>query len=327
MTRVGIFGVAHVHASAYANILATTNAVEFVGVSETDAALRTRWNEGRVQRAFNDHSQLIDSGLDAAIVCTATNGHRTVVEQLAAADIHVLCEKPLATTLNDAAAIVDACDTADVVLMTAFPMRFSPPLLDGARWIEEGRIGSVLAFSGTNNGRIPTDHAAWFADPIAAGGGAVMDHTVHLVDIMRWWLGSEPVEVFAETNRVMHPDANVETGGILTLSFESGVIATIDCSWSRPDNYPTWGGLTIEAVGTDGVFAVDAFAERLDVWSRGTTAWVDWGHDPNRAMIDHFIGAVNGQHPPVATGIDGLRATEVALAAYRSVAEGQSVEV
>jgi predicted dehydrogenase len=327
MTRVGVVGLAHVHAAGYADVLAALDGVEFVGASEPDASLRSRWADESGLPAFPEHGALIDAGIDAAIISTATNEHRPVVEQLAGRGIHVLCEKPLATTREDAQAIVRACDVAGVLLMTAFPMRFSLPLIEGAAWINEDRIGSVLAFTGTNNGCIPTDHAAWFADPVAAGGGAVMDHTVHLVDIMRWWLRSEPTEIFAETNQVLHPGAEVETGGILTVTFDNGVIATIDCSWSRPTGYPTWGGLSIEAVGTDGVFAVDPFAERLEMWSQGTATWVDWGADPNLAMIDHFIGAVQGEHRLLVTGVDGLRATEAALAAYRSAEIGQPVRL
>jgi predicted dehydrogenase len=63
------------------------------------------------------------------------------------------------------------------------------------------------------------------------------------------------------------------------------------------------------------------------MWSHGTTKWVDWGHDPNRAMIEHFVAAVRGEHPLTVTGADGLAATEVALAAYRSASAGQPVEV
>jgi predicted dehydrogenase len=327
MTRVGVVGLAHVHAAGYADVLAALDGVEFVGASEPDASLRSRWADESGLPAFPEHGALIDAGIDAAIISTATNEHRPVVEQLAGRGIHVLCEKPLATTREDAQAIVRACDVAGVLLMTAFPMRFSLPLIEGAAWINEDRIGSVLAFTGTNNGCIPTDHAAWFADPVAAGGGAVMDHTVHLVDIMRWWLRSEPTEIFAETNQVLHPGAEVETGGILTVTFDNGVIATIDCSWSRPTGYPTWGGLSIEAVGTDGVFAVDPFAERLEMWTRGNATWVDWGADSNLAMIDHFIGAVQGEHRLLVTGVDGLRATEAALAAYRSAEIGQPVRL
>jgi len=324
MTRVGIVGLAHVHAASYAAILTDMDDVEFVGVSEPRRELRSGWTTGVV---FDDIGALIRARVDAVIVCTQTNEHLAAVTQLAEASVDILCEKPLATTADDAREIVDVCDRTGVKLMTAFPMRFSPPIIEGARWIDEGLAGETLAFMGTNNGRIPTDHAAWFADPVAAGGGAVMDHVVHLVDIMAWWLGAEPIEVYADTNRVFHPEVLVETGGVVTITFDDGVIGTIDCSWSRPDNYPIWGGLTIETVGTDGVFAIDAFAERLEMWSQGTTRWVDWGHDPNRSMIEHFVGAVRGDHSLAVTGVDGLRATEVALGTYRSAIAGQPVEV
>ncbi|MCL1587269.1 MAG: Gfo/Idh/MocA family oxidoreductase [Actinomycetia bacterium] len=324
MTRVGIVGLAHVHAAAYAAILTDLDDVELVGVSEPRPELRNGWTSSDV---FDDIDALIRARVDAVIVCTQTNEHLAAVRHLADAGVDVLCEKPLATTVDDAREIVEVCDRAGVKLMTAFPMRFSPPLIEGAQWIDERRAGSVLAFMGTNNGRIPTDHAAWFADPVAAGGGAVMDHVVHLVDIMAWWLGAEPIEVYADINKVFHPEVLVETGGVVTITFDDGVIGTIDCSWSRPDNYPVWGGLTIETLGTEGVFAIDAFAERLEMWSRGTSTWVDWGHDPNRSMIEHFIGAVRGDHSLAVTGVDGLRATEVALGTYRSAIAGQPVEV
>lgn len=325
--RAGIFGVAHVHADAYVANLAAADRVEIVGVSESDDGLRAAWTERHHEPVFPTHDALIAAGVDAAIVTTTTIEHRPVVERLARAGVHVLCEKPLATSVEDARAIVEVCIAADVELMTAFPMRFDPTLAAGAASIADGRIGKVMAFAGTNQGRIPTDYAEWFADPTAAGGGAVMDHTVHLVDIMRWWTGAEPVEVHAEVNRVIHSDVDVETGGLITVGFDGGIFATIDCSWSRPDGYPTWGGLTIEAVGTGGVLTLDAFAERLSVRSWDGEAWIDWGFDANQAMIDHFVSAVRGESGLRVTGYDGLRATEVALAAYRSVSAGQPVEV
>ena len=325
--RAGIFGVAHVHAAAYAGNLMAAAGVELVGAADANADMLANFTEQQSVQGFGSTEALLAAGVDVGVVCSTTNEHLPIVELLAAAGVHVLCEKPLATSLEDARRIVDVCDRAGVQLMTAFPMRFSPSLTSGAEWIRNGRIGEVLAITGTNQGRIPTDHAAWFADPVAAGGGAVMDHTVHLVDIMRWWLGQEPVEVYAETNQILHPEAAVETGGLITIGFEKGVFATVDCSWSRPDNYPTWGGLKIEAVGTEGVFSIDAFAQRLDVWSKDTTSWVDWGTDTNQLMIDHFIAAARGDVALSVTGLDGLRATEVALTAYRSAEAGLPVRL
>ncbi|MCP4305002.1 MAG: Gfo/Idh/MocA family oxidoreductase [bacterium] len=325
--RAGIFGVGHVHSESYVENLRAARGVEFVGAAETDRFMLADWTKRHHAFGYASDDELIAAGVDFGIVCSPTNAHLPTVERMAAAGVHVLCEKPLATNVDDAQRIVDVCAAAGVHLMTAFPMRFSPSLATGAEWIREGRIGEVLAITGTNRGHLPTGYAPWFADLKLAGGGAVMDHTVHLADVMRWWLGNEPDEVYAETNRILHPEVAVETGGLVTVGFESGVFATIDCSWSRPDNYPTWGGLEIEAVGTEGVFTVDAFAQRFDVWSNGQTSWVDWGSDTNQLMIDHFVGAVRGDHPVAVTGFDGLRATEVALAAYRSAERGQPVVV
>lgn len=325
--RAGIFGVGHVHSETYVGNLRASTGVEFVGVSDTDPDLLAQWCARHDADGFASDEALLAAGVDIGIVCSPTNRHLPSVERLAAAGVHVLCEKPLATNLEDAERIVAVCADADVRLMTAFPMRFSPALTAGAQWIREGRLGEVLAITGVNQGHLPTGYAPWFADKEAAGGGAVMDHTVHLTDIMRWWLGAEPIEVYAEINHILHPQVEVETGGLITVEFDNGVFATIDCSWSRPDNYPTWGGLGIEVVGTDGVLTIDGFAQRLIVWSHGDHHWVDWGSDPNQLMIDHFVGAVRGDHPLEVTGRDGLRATEVALAAYRSAEANRPVEI
>lgn len=325
--RAGIFGVGHVHSESYVGNLRNSPGVEFAGASDSDAEMLADWTSRHGATGYGSDEELIAAGVDFGVVCSPTNAHLPTVEKMAAAGVHVLCEKPLATNAADAHRIVEICEQAGVKLMTAFPMRFSPSLTTGADWIRDGRIGEVLAITGTNRGHLPTDYAPWFADPELAGGGAVMDHTVHLADVMRWWLGVEPDEVYAETNHILHPQVKVETGGLVTLGFGNGVFATIDCSWSRPHNFPTWGGLEIEVVGTEGVFTIDAFAQRFDLWSHGKTSWVDWGSDTNQLMIDHFAGAVRGEHEVFVTGTDGLRATEVALAAYRSAAAGQPVAV
>ena len=76
-----------------------------------------------------------------------------------------------------------------------------------------------------------------------------MDHTVHLVDIMRWYLGREVSEVYAQTNRIFYADeVQVETGAVELITFENGAFASIDASWSKPAYWPSWGGLTFEMV-------------------------------------------------------------------------------
>jgi predicted dehydrogenase len=214
--------------------------------------------------------------------------------------------------------------------MTAFPMRFSAPMRRIAAALEANDIGPVRAVSAVNQGQDPSRLLAWFGDRELAGGGAVTDHTVHLLDLLRWLLHSEPSEVWATANHILHADrTKVETGAIVAITFEDGTIATIDCSWSRPDNYPTWGGMGMEIVGERGVLDVDAFRQRFAVFDAREpgASWTYWGSDADRAMLQAFLDAVrDGTEPPVA-GLDGLHAVEVVQAAYRSLELGQPVRV
>ena len=247
--KIGVLSFAHHHAEAYINNLHDLEGVELAGVADEDIA-RGQWlAEQHETRFYPSFEALLSDRPDGVIVCSENSKHRPLVEMAAAQGINVLCEKPLATTLPDAQAILQVCDMSGVLLMTAFPMRFSAPLVSLKARLDSGDFGQVLCFNATNQGELPTKHRSWFVDPELAGGGAIMDHTVHLVDIMRWYLGSEVCEVYAQSNRIFHAhEVEVETGALEMLTFQNGVFATIDASWCRPPYWPTWGGLTFEMV-------------------------------------------------------------------------------
>jgi predicted dehydrogenase len=224
--------------------------------------------------------------------------------------------------------MVAACREAGVRLMTAFPMRFSPLLRALEDAVRRGQLGEVVAFEGVNTGEMPDLERAWFVDPALAGGGALTDHVVHLADIYRWFTASEVSEVYAVANRLLQGHfAAVETGGLVSLRFANGVVATIDCSWSKPRSYPTWGGMSLEIVGTAGVAGADAFGQRVALYGSADnrTRWPFWGSDPDAAMLAEFVAAIREGREPAVTGIDGLRALEIVEAAYRSIEAGQPV--
>lgn len=328
--KIGILSFAHHHSEAYIQNLRLLEGVELAGVADQDFARGQQLAKKNEAHCFPSYEALLETRPDGVIICTENNCHRPLVELAAGYQVDILCEKPLATTLADAAAIVETCARAGVRLMTAFPMRFSAPLLEVKARLENGDFGQVYCFNATNQGELPTKHRGWFVDPELAGGGAIMDHTVHLVDIMRWYLGSEVGQVYAQTNKIFHADeVAVETGGLEMLTFQNGVFATIDCSWSRPPYWPTWGGLTFEMVCERGAVLVDAFRQNLTVyrhdWQRA--GWSYWGSDMNQAMIADFVAAIRDDRPPGVSGEDGLRAVEVALAAYQSALSGQPVSL
>jgi predicted dehydrogenase len=263
------------------------------------------------------------------IICSENAKHRALTLAAAEAGAHILCEKPLATAVEDAQAMIAACDRAGVHLMTAFPMRFSPPVLQVKAMLDGGNLGRVYGINGTNQGECPKHLRSWFVDPLLAGGGAVMDHTVHLADLLRWMLQSEITEVYAQHNHILYADEapDVETGGLIMLTFDNGVFASIDCSWSKPSYYPTWGGLAMDWVAEKGFVRVDAFRQVLPVYSHdaGRARWAFWGSDMNQAMVDEFAACIRENRPPLISGTDGLKALEVVLAAYRSAESGEPV--
>jgi predicted dehydrogenase len=328
--RIGLMSVAHLHAEAYVGNLRAVPGVELSGLADEDEARGRHFAEIFKTHLFPSYEALLAEKPDGVLVCSENANHRPLVETAAEAGIHVLSEKPLATNLADARAMVDACQTAGVTLMTAFPMRFSAPLLEIKAMLDSGSLGHVYGCNTTNQGQMPLAHRPWFVDQTLAGGGAVMDHTVHLADILRWYFETEIVEVFAQTNHILHADTvDVETGGLIMLTLANGTFASIDCSWSKPLNYPTWGGLTMELISERGLTTVDAFSQNLTIYSQSQSshAWTYWGSDANQAMIEEFVAAVREQRSPKVTGVDGYKALEVTLAAYASAERGQPVKL
>jgi predicted dehydrogenase len=327
--RVGFFGIAHLHADAYVRNLRAIEGIEVIGAADADSDALSLWCERFEVPAFEQFEQLADAGLDAVLVCSANNEHLAHVRIAASAGLHVLCEKPLATSRRDAAQIVDLCECAGVSLMVAFPMRFSPAFVEMRELIRAGEIGEIAAAVGVNQARLPYRAESWFTDPLRAGGGAIMDHVVHLADALRWILAEEITEVYGCTNQVIHPELAVETGGLLLVTLADGVIASIDSSWSRPESFATWGGLELEVIGASGVITANGFAQRLRVSSNQLphVRLPDWGSDLNQLMVEEFVAAVRESRDPAVTGNDGLRATEVALAVYESVAAGGPISL
>jgi predicted dehydrogenase len=328
--RLGLMSFAHVHAEAYVENIRRILDAQLVGAADDDQPRGEHFASKLGVRVFPTYEDLLAQHLDGVIVCSENTRHRTLVEMTARAGVSVLCEKPLATTLLDARAMIETCARAGVPLMIAFPMRFSAPVLQARQAVDEGRVGKIACCIGINQGQNPRRNRAWFVNKQLAGGGAVMDHTVHLVDLLRWSLRTEVAEVYAQTTDLL-PGGNgeVETGGLILLTLANGLFASIDCSWSRPASYPTWGGLALELIGERGVLRVDAFRQNLVIYPERSPAiqWQAWGSDANQAMMAEFVSAIREHRDPAVTGSDGYRALEVIAAAYESARTGQPVHL
>lgn len=323
--RFGIISFAHMHAASYAKALSMIPGADLVGIydDDTDRGL----SQAAMHKTDYYHSlcDLLDADIHAVIVCSENAKHRDEVIQAAKAGKHILCEKPIATTSEDAIAMIEECEREGVILATAFPVRHAPSVVRAKGLIDSGAIGQAIAVCATNHGRMP---GGWFIDRELSGGGAVLDHTVHVADLLRWFLNDEVKTVYAEIDTRMH-DIDIDDSGMLFLEFEKGVFATLDPSWSRPKAYPTWGDVTMEIVGTEGVISLDVFAQVLVEAndSDQKVLYRNWGDNMDLLLVQDFIHAIRQGQEPAADGLDGLKALEVALAAYESAAKGKPVEL
>lgn len=324
--RVGIISFAHMHAYSYASAFVDMADVELVAVADSNVE-RGQAAAAQFGAAFYEdyQSMLKLDHLDAVVVCSENALHKEHVVAAAAAKKHILCEKPIATNVADAWEMIRACEANDVILQIAFPVRFSPSVHHIKRMIDNGDLGRVVSMVGTNRG---TNPGGWFTELALSGGGAVLDHTVHVLDVMRFLLGTEVREVYAEVGSHF-AEGDFDDCGLLMLEFENGVYASHDPSWNRSASFPTWGDVTLEVVGTGGVTRMDVFGQRAHLFDDATGKLVfrPWGDNIDALLMKSFVDAVHSHSQPLVTGLDGLRAMEVALAAYESARTGKPVRI
>ena len=314
--KVGIISFEHMHALSYTSILKNLKGVKVAGIADSDSYRGTEMACKFNTVYFQDYEELLKTDIDGVIICTCNRLHAKTVVAAANAKKHILVEKPFSITYEDARLMLQACKDNNVKIMTAFPMRFNKAVIEAKASVDRGEIGDILSITGINHGKIPS---GWFLDKELAGGGAVMDHTVHLADLMRWFTGSEVKSVYAESGALIH-NAGIDDCGILNIEFDNEVFATIDCSWAHHKNYTIWPEVYMEIIGTKGVLQVDAFRqnERVYTTENGIINDYIWGSDGDEGLIREFVDVIRTGKAPSVTGIDGERAMEIALTAYKS---------
>lgn len=324
--RLGFLGIAHMHALGYGDALywLRPRVDKHVGVWDQDAARAGKFANSRRCVTYKGPEALL-ADVDAVIITSENARHAEYAEMAAQKGKHILCEKPIATSEEDGQRILKAVEASGIKFMTAFPCRYSPAFQKLRQRVEEGDIGDIAAVCATNRGRCPFE---WFVEKDKSGGGAMIDHVVHVADLLRVLLMSEPKRVMAQTGNNMY-GKDWEDTAMLTIEFESGVFASLDSSWSRPKSYKTWGDVTMNVVGEKGVIELDMFGQSIDLHQDATmqhmVAW--YGSDLDRALVSDFISCIEEDRAPAITAHDGLQAARVAFAGYRSAVAREPVHL
>lgn len=320
MIRVGLLGCAHVHAAVYVSAFRGAElGAEPVAIYDGDAARSAAFAQANGLDIAHDPEELCRM-VDAVIVVAEHVHYPELVAAAAAAGRPVLLEKPLGATTADCRLLL----SSPAWLSVSFPVRYAPPVVRAKHVLDRGELGALVAMSGANRGPYP---GGFFGTKSLAGGGALIDHVVHVADTLRYLTGCEYSTVYAEAGHFREV-GDVEDCAQLVATTTDGAWASIDSSWSRPPGMS--GALDFEMTMwfERGRLHLDAFARRaMLVGPDGAIAFDDYGRGMNEEMLADWIEAISTGGPPPIPAIEGGKATALALAASRSVETGEVTSV
>lgn len=284
-------------------------------------------NKYGAERYFTDYHEMLEMpDLDVVNICTPSGMHAEMGIAAAKAGKHVIVEKPMALSLKEADALLNACDENRVKLAVCFQNRFNPPVQKLRRALEEGRFGKLTHASAVVRWFRPQDYydqAPW-RGTWAMDGGCLMNQSIHNIDLLQWMMG--PVEsVFGYTaNNFRKIEA--EDVGVAVLKFKNGALGVIEASTTiYPENLEETlaifgekgtvmlGGIAVNKIET-WKFA-DSQDENLEMEQQDVPNVYGFGHD---ALIEDFIRAVIEDRRPYIDGREGIKALRIVLGIYHS---------
>ncbi|CAA9577991.1 MAG: hypothetical protein AVDCRST_MAG19-3591 [uncultured Thermomicrobiales bacterium] len=337
---VGAGGIAEQHGVAWRANAPRGEIVAVADVAEARArSFAGRYTGPGAELHGGIESLLADPNVDAVDICLPHHLHAPAIVAAARAGKAILCEKPLCTSLEDAAAINAAVQETGVTFMMAHNQLFQPSLIEARRLLAAGAIGrpflyrSVEAFqnraalapvapAGMAEGESPW---AWRSDPKRMGGGEVLDTGWHATYRLLALAGDDrPVAVQAMTERYFLPDWPAEDTGLLLVRFASGAIGEILTTWA----FATVGAQQFEAMGEHGSLAGSGarILHQLHRWPQPAERVDDPVHSFT-AEVTHFLDVVQRGATSLAPVATGTRVLQLTLAAYLAAAEGRQVEL
>ncbi len=314
--RVGVVGagtIGRTHLNAYRAAGTAPIAVTDVDAAAADAVA----GEFDLKAYPSVAAMMAEAELDAVSICTPPNGHRETAVQALQAGVAVLCEKPMARTVDECEAMISAASEAKALLTVGFCHRFQPQVETMRSLIADGRIGTVLTFRNRFSGPLDGVESRWFSDPEIAGGGALMDSSIHSVDIFRYLIGEidQARAVTATTATDRGPALSVEDSAVLAVRSTGGVVGVIEASWRTSP-----GEAVISVAGTQGRLELDYATMTLSLIDTHQTSSAIPVPDGDRFVrqAGQFLDCVATGGRPRVTAQDGARAVAVLAEAYAS---------
>lgn len=324
MVKVGVVGLGTMgrqHTDAYRQMPDVTIAAVYDHHPERAQAFAQEYG---VPVAAN-YQELLNL-CDIVDICTPTYRHVEYALPAIEAGKAVVCEKPLARTLEDCERIVSAVKQHGTLFMPAHVLRFFPEYRLAHQLVKSGALGTVAAVRMRRGGDFPRTKSDWYAD-FAKSGGVILDLIIHDFDWLLWTLG-EAERVYAKAltfRRLEHLDYT-----LVTLKFKNGAVAHIEGTWCDPGGFK----VNFEVCGDAGMIEYDSTRQvALQIATRaegGTGGGVQVPespavHNPYYLELRHFVECVQSGQQPEITVEDGYAAVRLALAAIESAQTGKVI--
>lgn len=341
-TRVALLGtgfIANIHMESYTRFVHDAQVVAVYGRNLQKAQAFAE--EHGIPAAYSDVDELLaKEKIEVVDICLPNYLHHEVCLKAAAAMKHVIVEKPLAVTLEQADEMIEACKSRGLKLMYAEELCFAPKYERVREMVESGAVGDVYMLKQAEKHDGP--HSPWFYKKETAGGGVMMDMGCHALAWFRWMTKkAQATSVYADMKTVFHKEiTDCDDNTITIVEFENGITGMAEDSWAKP------GGMDdrIEVYGTKGVSYADLFRGN----SALTYSTEGYGYAMEKAgstkgwtftifeeafnqgypqELSHFISCVREDKTPLVTGEDGRAVLEMIYAAYLSAKTGAKVKL
>ncbi|WP_292465955.1 UDP-N-acetylglucosamine 3-dehydrogenase [Methanolobus sp.] len=310
MIRAGVIG-AGAMGKNHIRIYSEMPGVELVGISDIDQNLVGGLAKEYSTEAFTDYKQLLAKGLDAVSIVVPTRMHRQVAIDAIEAGAHVLVEKPIADSVENAEAIVSAAKEHKRFVMVGHIERFNPAVIRLKEIVDSGLLGKIVSISTTRVGPY---------NPRIRDVGVILDIGVHDIDVISYLYNRHANQVYAVAGADIH---SMEDHATIHMRFDNEFSGLVEVNWLTPHKVRK-----LTAVGVKGVAYLDYVDQTVELHDSG---WVRRAkieqREPLRNELEHFMDCIKNQTQPYPAGEDGMHALQVGLSAIRSYKEKQLIQI
>ena len=330
--RVGVIGCGKIGQVGHLNGYKGCPDAEIVAVADANInTARDVAQKYNVPKYFKDYKELLAlKEIDAVSVAVPNFLHAEMTIAACKAKKHVLVEKPMATSIKEAKAMISAADKNKVLIQVCMAHRFNPVAQTAKKVLESGilgRINTIIGQFGSPGPEFWSPEGKWFFDKKHAMGGAMADLGIHEIDLIRYLVGSEVVKVCGFT-ATHEKKSDVEDSGVASLYFKNGVLGNMYASWTfKPGGqqitiYCEKGTLYFGKVPKYDRALMIELTEPKGILFPEVPKESEYGN-----RYQHFIQCVKTGKKPIVDGYEGLKGLEVILATYKSCSENKIINL